>query len=211
MVPAGVFDFVQDVDDYYFPWLTGNYFRFLRIANIVVILFATPVYLLFAEGDIPVHDALRFFITDEEFAISIFWQFVLLEIAIDGLKLASLNTPESLGTSLSIIGALLLGEFSVSSGWFVPQTILCMGRGSGKLYTAKHRAGVRDKIRESADVYGSAFSGMGRHGGGLSFFRVRNGCHKNSDRDIISVSSDTMGGRKIKTAHIQNKKMRLFI
>lgn len=126
MVPAGVFDFVQDVDDYYFPWLTGNYFRFLRMANIVVILFATPVYLLFAEGDIPVHDALRFFITDEEFAISIFWQFVLLEIAIDGLKLASLNTPESLGTSLSIIGALLLGEFSVSSGWFVPQTILCM-------------------------------------------------------------------------------------
>ena len=28
--------------------------------------------------------------------------------------------------SLSVIGALILGEFSVSSGWFVPQTILCM-------------------------------------------------------------------------------------
>ena len=25
-----------------------------------------------------------------------------------------------------MIGALILGEFSVSSGWFVPQTILCM-------------------------------------------------------------------------------------
>ena len=106
--------------------LTGNYFRFLRIANIFVILFATPIYLLFAEGDIPVHEFLRFFITDEEFAISIFWQFILLELAIDGLKLASLNTPDSLGMSLSVIGALILGEFSVSSGWFVPQTILCM-------------------------------------------------------------------------------------
>ena len=42
MVPAGVFDFVQDVDDYYFPWLTGNYFRFLRIANIAVILLPLP-------------------------------------------------------------------------------------------------------------------------------------------------------------------------
>ena len=49
-----------------------------------------------------------------------------MEIAIDALKLASLNTPESLGMSLSVIGALILGEFSVSSGWFVPQTILCM-------------------------------------------------------------------------------------
>jgi stage V sporulation protein AF len=28
--------------------------------------------------------------------------------------------------SLSVIGALIMGEFSVSSGWFVPQTILCM-------------------------------------------------------------------------------------
>lgn len=126
LIPAGILDFVQDVDDYYFPLVTGNYFRLLRILNMVIILFATPVYLLFAEGDIPVHDAIKFFITEEEFAVSIFWQLILLEIAIDALKLASLNTPESLGMSLSVIGALILGEFSVSSGWFVPQTILCM-------------------------------------------------------------------------------------
>ena len=44
----------------------------------------------------------------------------------DGLKLASLNTPQSLGMSLSVIGALILGEFSIESGWFIPQTILCM-------------------------------------------------------------------------------------
>ena len=126
LIPAGIFDFVQDVDDYYFPLLTGNYFRLIRIFNILIILFATPMYLLFAEGDIPVHDFIRFFIPEEEFAVSIFWQLILLEIAVDALKLASLNTPESLGMSLSVIGALILGEFSVSSGWFIPQTILCM-------------------------------------------------------------------------------------
>lgn len=126
LIPAGIFDFLQDIDDYYFPVMIGNYFRALRITNMIVILFATPVYLLFAEGTIPTYEGLRFFITEEKFAISIFWQFILLEIAVDGLKLASLNTPESLGMSLSVIGALVLGEFSVSSGWFVPQTILCM-------------------------------------------------------------------------------------
>ncbi|MDO4745061.1 MAG: spore germination protein [Bacillota bacterium] len=126
LLPAGIFDFLQDVDDYYFPILTGNYFRLIRIFNILIILFATPVYLMFAEGDIPVHDAIKFFITEEEYAVDVFWQLILLEIAVDALKLASLNTPESLGMSLSVIGALILGEFSVSSGWFVPQTILCM-------------------------------------------------------------------------------------
>ncbi|MGN0711874.1 MAG: spore germination protein [Anaerovoracaceae bacterium] len=126
LLPTGIFDFLQDVDDYYFPALTGNYFRMIRVINFLGILLLTPIFLLFADGHIPVYEGIRFFIPDEDFAIPVFWQFILLEIAVDGLKLASLNTPDSLGTSLSIIGALILGEFSVSSGWFIPQTILCM-------------------------------------------------------------------------------------
>lgn len=126
LLPSSIFDFVQDTDDYYFPRLTGNYFKLLRIANCLFVLFITPVYLLVAEGYIPAYQFLIFFIPDTEFAIPLFWQFILLELAVDGLRLASLNTPDSLGTSLSVIGALILGEFSVESGWFIPQTILCM-------------------------------------------------------------------------------------
>ena len=126
LIPAGIFDFLQDVDDYYFPLLTGNYFRLVRVINLFIIMFLTPVYVLVSQGDIAIPVNEKFFIPDEDYAVSIFWQFILLEFAIDGLKLASLNTPESLGMSLSVIGALLLGEFSISSGWFIPQTILCM-------------------------------------------------------------------------------------
>lgn len=126
LIPTCIFDFVQDTDDYYFPVLTGNYFRLLRILNMFAVIFLTPAYLLMAEGDIPVHDRLQFFFPDEKFAMPLFLQFLLLELAIDGLKLASLNTPSSLGTSLSVVGALILGQFAVESGWFIPQTILCM-------------------------------------------------------------------------------------
>lgn len=126
MIPTSIFDFVQDTDDYYFPILTGNYFRILRLLNMLAVIFLTPVYLLMAEGDIPVYDRLQFFFPDEKSAMPLFVQFLLLEFAIDGLKLASLNTPSSLGTSLSVVGALILGQFAVDSGWFIPQTILCM-------------------------------------------------------------------------------------
>ena len=126
LLPTGIFDFMQDVDDYYFPALTGNYFRLIRVFTLIGLLLLTPVYLLLAEGYIPVHEAIRFFIPAEEYAIPLLWQFILLELAVDALKLASLNTPDALGTSLSIIGALILGDFAVSSGWFIPQTILCM-------------------------------------------------------------------------------------
>lgn len=126
LVPVGVFDFLQDIDDYYFPQVTGNYFRFIRIVNFLVILFLTPIYMLIIEYEEFTPEVLRFFVPEENFAVPILLQFILLEIAIDGLKLASLNTPQSLGMSLSVIGALILGEFSVNSGWFIPQTILCM-------------------------------------------------------------------------------------
>ncbi len=126
LVPVGIFDFLQDVDDYYFPQLTGNYFRLIRLANFVVILFLTPVYMVLVENQNLTPEMLKFFVPQEDFAIPLFWQFILLEVAVDALKLASLNTPESLGMSLSVIGALILGEFSINSGWFIPQTILCM-------------------------------------------------------------------------------------
>ena len=126
LVPVGVFDFLQDVDDYYFPQLTGNYFRLLRIINFLVILFLTPIYILIIEYKEMTPEILSFFVPNENYAVPILIQFILLELAIDGLKLASLNTPSSLGMSLSVIGALILGEFSINSGWFIPQTILCM-------------------------------------------------------------------------------------
>ena len=126
LLPVSVFEFFQDVDDYYFPKLTGNYFRLIRIINFFVILFLTPVYFLLVEYKDFTPEVLQFFVPAEDFAIPVFWQFILLEIAVDGLKLASLNTPSSLGMSLSVIGALILGEFSIDSGWFISQTILCM-------------------------------------------------------------------------------------
>lgn len=126
LLPVSIFDFTQDTDDYYFPLVTGNYLRMLRIVNMLVILVVSPIYLLIVEGYIYPPFNIDFFAPKDSYGISIFWQFILLELAIDGLKLASLNTPESLGMSLSVIGALILGQFSIDSGWFIPQTILVM-------------------------------------------------------------------------------------
>lgn len=49
-----------------------------------------------------------------------------MEVGIDGLRLAALNTPNSLTTPLSIIGAIALSEFAVNSGWVSMEAILYM-------------------------------------------------------------------------------------
>ena len=58
--------------------------------------------------------------------IPIIWQLLILELAIDGLKLAAVNTPNMLSTPLSVMAALVLGEFSVKSGWFNSEVMLYM-------------------------------------------------------------------------------------
>ena len=126
IVPTGIFDFLQDVDDYYVPVLTGNYLRFVRHIILIVNLFLTPLYVLVVRYEALIPSSLSFLLPTDSLNVALFIQFLALEIAVDGLKIASLNTPSSLGTSLSVIGGLILGEYAVKTGWLIPHTIFYM-------------------------------------------------------------------------------------
>lgn len=126
LLPTSIFDFLQDVDDYYSPILTGNYLRLIRNIILIVTLFLSPLYLLLVDYGDSLPKALQFLLPQESFGVPLIVQFIILELAIDGLRIASLNTPSSLGMSLSVVGALILGESAISTGWFIPQTILYM-------------------------------------------------------------------------------------
>lgn len=126
LLPTSLFDFLQDVDDYYLPVITGNFLRFIRNFILFTTLFLTPLYMLIVEKGNILPDALKFLLPQKTYPVPLLIQFLILEIAIDGLKLASLNTPGSLGMSLSVIGALILGEFAINTGWLIPQSIFYM-------------------------------------------------------------------------------------
>ena len=58
--------------------------------------------------------------------VPLIFQLLILEFAIDGLRLAAVNTPSMLTTPLSVIAGIVLGEYSVKSGWFNSETMLYM-------------------------------------------------------------------------------------
>ena len=58
--------------------------------------------------------------------MALIFQLLILEFAIDGLRLAAVNTPSMLTTPLSVIAGIVLGEYSVKSGWFNSETMLYM-------------------------------------------------------------------------------------
>lgn len=126
ILPTGIFDFLQDINDYYFPLFTGNYLRIVRNFVMLVTILLTPVYLMIVNGNIFIPSYFDFLKPQEEFALPLLGQFMLLEFAVDILKLAGLNTPSPLGSAMSLIGGLILGDYAVKTGWFIPQSILYM-------------------------------------------------------------------------------------
>ncbi len=124
--PNSIADFSKETDDYYFPPLTGTYVRIIRAIVSLLTVLLTPITLVYLNNPHLLPHWLQFIDTKKEHLLPFFFQFLLLELVIDGLRLASLNTPDTLSSSLGIIGALILGEFAIEADWFVPETIMYM-------------------------------------------------------------------------------------
>lgn len=126
ILPISILDAVEEVDDYYFPPITGTYLRISRFIIFLMTYLLTPTFLLFMQNQQWIPEAFQFIIVKEEMYVPLIWQFLILELAIDGMKLAAINTPSMLSTPLSVMAALVLGEFSVKSGWFNSEVMLYM-------------------------------------------------------------------------------------
>lgn len=124
--PTSIFDFLQETDDFYFPPLTGSYLRLVRFFVFALSAFLTPLWYLALMHPTALPEGLRFLIPEQYGRIPILAQLLLCELAIDGLKLASLNTPNMLSNSFSAVAGLILGDFAVQVGWLSNEVIFYM-------------------------------------------------------------------------------------
>jgi len=123
VLPVSIFDFMQETDDFYLPPITGCYMRLLRHFIFTLALFFLPTWYLLQEYAYLLPAWLAVLVPKDVGALPLLLQLYLAEIAVDGLKLASMNTPDMLTNSLSVIGGLILGEFAVTIGWLSPDVI----------------------------------------------------------------------------------------
>lgn len=126
IIPTGIFDFLQDTNDYYMSPVIGSYMRIIRMAIFAMTMLLIPVWLLLVQNPQFIPPWLEFIKIEEPNTVPIVAQLFIVEVVIDAMRLASINTPQSLSSSFGVIGALVLGEFAVSAGWFVSEVVLYM-------------------------------------------------------------------------------------
>lgn len=126
ILPTSILDMIEEANDYYFPTVTGVYLKTTRILITIATVFFTPLYLLFMQNLEWLPDVFAFVAVRDTVNIPLVFQFLILELSIDGLRLAAMNTPTMLSTPLSVIAGIVMGEFSVQSGWFNSEVMLYM-------------------------------------------------------------------------------------
>ena len=100
LMPTALLDFFQDTNDYYFPPLVGSYLRITRFLIYFLTLLLIPTWYLLIKNPQWVPAWLEFIIIKEMNQVPIFVQLMIVELIVDCLKQASLNTPSSLGGSI---------------------------------------------------------------------------------------------------------------
>ncbi len=126
ILPTSIFDFLQETDDYYYPSFTGTYLRLIRQMVFLGAIFLTPVWYTLVVNAQHLPQWIAFIVPRDMGQVPIIAQLIIVEFVLDGLKLASLNTPSVLSNSFSVVGGLLLGDFAVQIGWLCPDAIFYM-------------------------------------------------------------------------------------
>ena len=126
ILPTSILDMIEEANDYYFPTMTGMYLKITRTLITIATVFFTPLYLLFMQNLEWLPDAFAFVAVRDTVNIPLVFQFLILELSIDGLRLAAMNTPTMLSTPLSVIAGINTRSSVVQSGWFNSEVMLYM-------------------------------------------------------------------------------------
>lgn len=179
ITPTTIFDVANEADDYYFPPLTGTYLRLSRFLIAFLTYFLTPTFLLLMQNPQWIPEGLSFIRIQDTVNIPLIWQFLLLELAIDGLRLAAVNTPNMLSTPLSVLAALVLGEFSVNSGWFNSEIMLYMAFVAIANYTqSSYELGYALKFMRIINLLATALFGIWGYIGAVVFCVLSIACNR---------------------------------
>ncbi|MEW6446553.1 MAG: spore germination protein [Bacillota bacterium] len=124
ILPATFFHHLQHAEEFRQSPAVGVYLRWTRFAGVLLSLLLTPLWLLLALEPGLLPPELKFIGPREVGEIPLFFQFLMAEVAIDMIRMATIHTPSPIATSTGIIAAVLLGELASRVGLFVPEVTL---------------------------------------------------------------------------------------
>ncbi len=127
LLPVYFSFFLQAPDDYYETFPIGSFVRVLRYISFAISLFLPGIYVAvinFHPELLPIDLLLRIAATREGVPFPVIIEALLMEGLFEVLREAGVRLPRAIGSAISIVGALILGDAAIQAGLASPPMII---------------------------------------------------------------------------------------
>lgn len=127
IVPATLPNLFQSPDDYYQRWLHSSIIRLIRVISILISLITPALYVAitsFHTSIIPTKLAYSIAASREGVPFPSFIEALIMELSMALLLEATVRLPKSMGPTIGIVGALIIGQAAVTAGIVSPIMII---------------------------------------------------------------------------------------
>ncbi|WP_068618521.1 spore germination protein [Paenibacillus tuaregi] len=119
LVPVTLFSLMQSSEDYYQSFMSASWIRMVRLLFAVISMLLPSLYVAittFQPEMIPTDLLLTFAAARENIPFSALTEALIMELTFEGLREAGTRIPKPVGQTISIIGAIVIGQAAVQAG-----------------------------------------------------------------------------------------------
>ncbi|SDH87659.1 spore germination protein [Alteribacillus bidgolensis] len=164
IVPSTLFALMQSGDDYYNRYMAGTAIRWLRFVFLLIALMFPALYVaLMTYHQEMIPSALLFSIaaSREEVPFPVLVEVLLMEFTFEALREAGLRLPKQIGSAVSIVGALVIGEAAVTAGIVsAPMVIVVAVTGIASFTIPRYTASVSIRLLRFPLIFLASFLGL---------------------------------------------------
>jgi len=124
ITPTTYWHHMQHAEEYRNKPLVGAYLRMIRYILVWASVFLLPLWYLLASHPELLPEKFSYIGINDPGQIPLIVQFLIIEVGLDGLRMAAIHTPTSLATALGLVAALMIGQVAIEVGLLTNEVIL---------------------------------------------------------------------------------------
>ena len=127
ITPTFFVDYLHTSDDYYEKAINTSFIRIVRFLAFIIAIFTPALYIALTTHNqdiLPLSLFLNFMEQRDTVPFSALIEALFMSISFEILRESDIRKPASMGTSVSILGGLILGDAAVSAGIISPIMII---------------------------------------------------------------------------------------
>lgn len=156
-VPYIIYEDFQNSDDYYSSFYHAIFVRWLRLIGVLMSILLPGLYVaiqLYHYDIIPLNFMVTIIKSSYDLPFSPMFEILFVILLFEILNEASLRMPKYFGISMSIVGALILGETAVNAGLISPPSVMIVAVSSITIFTVPYLANQLSLLRIGFAIMG---------------------------------------------------------